>query len=107
MSTLLAKNAAMLVTMDAERREIPDGGIFVRDNVIEQVGPTEDLPTDADIVLDLSNQVVTPGLVNTHHHLYQGLTRVIPKCQDSTLFVWLQTLYPIWAGCTIGLPGQG
>ena len=100
MTTILAKNAEMLITMDGERREIPRGGLFVRDGIIEQVGLTDNLPTNADQVLDLSNHIVLPGLVNTHHHLYQGLTRVIPKCQDSTLFVWLQTLYPIWAGLT-------
>ncbi len=100
MSTILVKNAAMLVTMDDERRELPGGGLFVRDGVIEQVGPTHMLPNSADLMLDLDNHIVIPGLVNTHHHLYQGLTRVIPKCQDSTLFVWLQTLYPIWAGLT-------
>jgi len=100
MTTILAKNAAMLVTMDDERRELAGGGLFVRDGVIEQVGLTENLPTSADLVLDMSNHIVLPGLVNTHHHLYQGLTRVIPKCQDATLFVWLQTLYPIWAGLT-------
>lgn len=100
MTTLLAKNAAMLITMDAGRREIPNASVFVRDNVIEQVGPADSLPRTADVVLDMTNHVVMPGLVNTHHHLYQGLTRVIPAGQDATLFVWLQTLYPIWAGMT-------
>lgn len=100
MTTLLAKNAAMLITMDAGRREIPNASVFVRDNVIEQVGPADSLPRTADVVLDMTDHVVMPGLVNTHHHLYQGLTRVIPAGQDATLFVWLQTLYPIWAGMT-------
>ncbi|MBN1201004.1 MAG: 8-oxoguanine deaminase [Anaerolineae bacterium] len=98
MTTLLAKHALILVTMDDERREIPDGALFVRDNVIEAVGITSDLPGTADEVLDLSGHVVLPGLVNTHHHYYQSLTRVIPDGQNKELFGWLRTLYPIWAG---------
>ena len=73
MSTLLAKNAEILVTMDDERQEIPDGGILVRDGYVEQVGPTDELPADADVVLDMSGQIVLPGFVNTHHHLDQTL----------------------------------
>ncbi len=98
MSTLLVKNALVLVTMDDARREIAGGGLFVRDNVIEMVGPTAELPATADTVLDLHDHVVLPGLVNTHHHLYQSLTRVI--AQDAGLFTWLKTLYPIWANLT-------
>ena len=98
MSTLLVKNAAVLVTMDDDRREIPDGGLFVRDNVIESVGTSTDLPSDADTVLDLKDHVLLPGLVNTHHHMYQTLTRVI--AQNDQLFQWLKTLYPIWARTT-------
>jgi len=98
MSTYLIKHAHTLVTMDAERREIKDGGLFIRDNVIEQVGVTSDLPDTADEVLDLKRRhVVMPGMVNTHHHFYQTLTRVIPRAQDGELFEWLTTLYPIWA----------
>lgn len=100
MSTLLVKNAHVLVTMDARRREIADGGLFVRDGFIEQVGPTADLPTAADEVLDLRGHIVLPGLVNTHHHLYQTLTRVVPAAQNADLFHWLVTLYPIWARLT-------
>ena len=100
MSTLLIKNARMLVTMDAARREIADGAVFVRDHVIEQVGATSELPQTADVVIDASGQVVLPGLVNTHHHMYQSLTRVIPAAQNGELFNWLQNLYPIWAGLT-------
>lgn len=98
MGTLLVKNAAVLVTMDNERREVLNGGLFVRDNVIEQVGPVSQLPPTADTVLDWSDHVVLPGLVNTHHHLYQSLTRVL--AQDADLFTWLTTLYPIWANLT-------
>lgn len=98
MGTLLVKNAAVLVTMDDSRQEITDGGLFVRDNVIEQVGKTADLPQKADTILDLQGHVVLPGLVNTHHHLCQTLTRAI--AQDADLFTWLTTLYPIWANLT-------
>ena len=98
MSTFLIRNAAVLVTMDEKRREIPNAGIFVRDGWIEQVGPTHELPSEADEILDLSDHIVLPGLINTHHHLYQTLTRAIPAAQDADLFQWLKTLYPIWAG---------
>ncbi|MEM7347876.1 MAG: amidohydrolase family protein, partial [Chloroflexota bacterium] len=100
MSTLLIKNATMLVTMDADRRELENAGLFVQDGIIEQVGSTADLPETADTILDLAGHIVLPGLINTHHHLYQGLTRVIPNGQDAELFTWLKTLYPIWAGLT-------
>ena len=98
MSTLLAKHADLLVTMDAGRRVIPDGGLFVRDDAIEQAGPTTDLPESADRVIDARGMIILPGLVNTHHHLYQTLTRCV--AQDSVLFDWLVTLYPIWARLT-------
>lgn len=97
MTTLLICNAMVLVTMDEQRREIKDGGLFIRDGVIEQVGETNTLPKTADKVLNLSGHVVIPGLVNTHHHLYQTLTRAVPAVQDEPLFGWLQGLYPIWA----------
>ncbi len=93
MSTLLIKNADVIVTMDAARREIA-GNIFVRDGVIEAIGA---LSGPADETIDAQGCVVTPGLVNTHHHLYQTLTRAVPGGQDALLFGWLQTLYPIWA----------
>ena len=98
MSTLLVHHAERLVTMDPGRREIRDGGLFARDGWIEQVGPSSALPESADEVLDLTNHLVLPGLINTHHHLYQTLTRVIPQAQDADLFSWLKSLYPIWAG---------
>lgn len=100
MATLLVKHAAILVTMDRQRREIPDGGLFIRDGFIQQVGPTSELPDTADTVLDMSGQLILPGLVNTHHHFYQTLTRVIPAAQNANLFQWLTTLYPIWARMT-------
>jgi cytosine/adenosine deaminase-related metal-dependent hydrolase len=94
--TLLIRNAAVLVTMDDGRREIAGGGLFARDGVIEAVGTTDALPASADTVLDMTGHVVVPGLVNTHHHLYQNLTRVVPAAQEALLFDWLKTLYPIW-----------
>ena len=100
MSTLLVQHVESLVTMDDDRRRISDGGLFVRDNVIEQVGPTADLPAEADRIINARGTIVLPGLVNTHHHLYQTLTRAVPPAQDVTLFQWLKTLYPIWAGLT-------
>ncbi|MBN1565848.1 MAG: 8-oxoguanine deaminase [Anaerolineae bacterium] len=101
MGTLLVKNIALLVTMDETRREIEQGALFVRDNVIEAVGTTADLADRADAadeVFDLAGHVVLPGLVNTHHHMYQSLTRVVRGCQNHELFDWLRTLYPIWEG---------
>lgn len=97
MPTLLIRHAAVLVTMDEGRREIRDGSLFCRDGWIEQVGPSAALPQQADEVLDLRGHLVLPGLINTHHHLYQTLTRAVPAAQDAGLFDWLKTLYPIWA----------
>jgi len=97
MATLLIKNADLLVTMDDAERRIVGGGMFVRDNVIEQVG---DVPGEADRVIDARGMIILPGLVNTHHHLCQTLTRAVPAAQDATLFQWLKTLYPIWARLT-------
>ena len=100
MTTLLVKHAHTLVTMDDHRQEIPDGGLFIRDGFIEQVGPTSTLPSAADEIVDLTDHIVLPGLVNTHHHFYQTLTRAVPAAQDANLFHWLTTLYPIWARMT-------
>jgi 8-oxoguanine deaminase len=97
MGTLLIRNARLLVAMDAQRREIADGAVFARDGVIEAVGTSAQLPASADEVIDARDQIVIPGLVNTHHHMYQTLTRAVPAAQDCELFKWLQTLYPIWA----------
>jgi 8-oxoguanine deaminase len=100
MPTLLVKNATVLVTMDDHQREIPEGGLFIRDGFIEKIGPTADLPQSADEVLDLRGHILLPGLVNTHHHFYQTLTRAISAAQDANLFNWLKTLYLIWARMT-------
>ena len=100
MTTLLVKNAEMIVTMDDALRELRGAAIFCRDGFIEQIGPIEALPQDADEVLDLAGHIVFPGMVNTHHHFYQTLTRAVPGTQDANLFNWLKTLYPIWARMT-------
>jgi cytosine/adenosine deaminase-related metal-dependent hydrolase len=98
--SLLVKNAHMLVTMDEHRREIRDGGMYIEDNRIVQTGPTSELPPSADEVLDMRGHLVIPGLVNTHHHMYQSLTRAIPAAQNAELFGWLTNLYRIWAHLT-------
>ena len=100
MKTLLVKNIKVLVTMDDHRREITDGGLLIQDGFIKKVGKSEEMPSSADEILDLKDHIVLPGFVNTHHHFYQTLTRVIPAAQDSNLFNWLKTLYPIWARMT-------
>ncbi len=94
MGTLLVRNARVLATMDDDGSEFA-GGLFARDGVFEQIGG--ELPRFADEIVDASGCVVTPGLVNTHHHLFQSLTRAVPGGQDALLFGWLKTLYPIWA----------
>ncbi len=98
--TLLVRNADVLVTMDKDRREIRGGGLFAEGNRITAVGLSSELPDTADRVLDLSGHVVVPGLVNTHHHMFQSLTRAVPAAQDAGLFEWLEALYPIWARLT-------
>jgi cytosine/adenosine deaminase-related metal-dependent hydrolase len=94
MSEILIRKAAVGVTMDGARREIAGADVLIRGGVIAAVG--QGLTTTGE-VLEASGCVVTPGLVNTHHHLYQSLTRAVPGGQDALLFGWLQTLYPIWA----------
>jgi hypothetical protein len=84
MATLLAKNADVVVTMDGQRRELKYAGLFARDGVIEQVGPTAELPATADLVLDLKGHILLPGLINCHHHLDQILTRNLPAGRTPT-----------------------
>ncbi|WP_171092498.1 8-oxoguanine deaminase [Ruegeria sp. HKCCD9179] len=94
MTEILLKNADLILTMDDTRRELSGADILIRDGQIARIGMG--LQTQ-DEVHDASGCLVTPGLVNTHHHLYQTLTRAVPGSQDALLFGWLQTLYPIWA----------
>jgi 8-oxoguanine deaminase len=102
--TLFLRHAQVLVTMDGARREIADGALFARGGFIEAVGTTAELqaryPEGADDHIDASGHVVLPGLVNTHHHFYQTLTRAVRAAQDCELFDWLRALYPIWARLT-------
>jgi 8-oxoguanine deaminase len=97
MPTLLAKNADVLVTMDGQRRELKNAGLYAENGILKQVGPTAELPATADTVIDLAGQIVLPGFVNTHHHLNQTLTRNFPGAQNNNLFPWLKALYRAWA----------
>ena len=74
--------------------------MLVRDNVIQRIGPAAELPQTADTVIDARGMILIPGLINTHHHFYQTLTRSVPGTQDVDLFAWLVALYPIWARLT-------
>ena len=98
--TLLVRNADVLVTMDGACREIAGGGVLIEDNRIAAVGASAELPARADEVIDMAGHIVLPGLVNTHHHMYQSLTRAVPAAQDAELFGWLTSLYPLWARLT-------
>ncbi|MAX75774.1 8-oxoguanine deaminase [uncultured Sulfitobacter sp.] len=97
MTELLIRNADYLLTMDETRRELVSADVLLRDGVVVAVG--QNLTTEGEVI-EASGCVVTPGLVNTHHHLYQSLTRAVPGGQDALLFGWLKTLYPIWARFT-------
>ncbi len=94
MTEILIRNADVIVTMDDARQELAGADVLVRDGKIAKIG--HGLTSQGEIH-DASGCVVTPGLVNTHHHLYQTLTRAVPGGQDALLFGWLRTLYPIWA----------
>ncbi|HET7835242.1 MAG TPA: amidohydrolase family protein, partial [Variovorax sp.] len=105
---LILRHADVLVTMDAARREIPDGAVVTEGPAIAWVGATAELPPvyaealargQAEAI-DLRGHVVMPGLVNTHHHMYQSLTRAVPEAQDAELFGWLTNLYLLWARLT-------
>jgi len=98
--TLLIRNATCVATFDDARTELRDASVFVRGHRIEAIGPAAELPIDADETIDARGHLAVPGLVNTHHHMFQSLTRAIPAVQDAELFSWLRGLYPIWAGIT-------
>src|SRR5947209_2513140 len=100
MASLLIQHATLIVSKDDSDTRWTDGGIYVEGNAIQQIGPTDQLPQKADQVINATNMILLPGLVNTHHHFYQTLTRNVPAAQDVNLFHWLRTLYPIWAGMT-------
>ncbi len=94
MADLVISNARLLVTMDADRRELPGGWLAITDGLVEAVG--QGAPPAATRVIDATDCLVTPGLINTHHHLFQNLTRAYPPMTDKPLFGWLQSLYPLW-----------
>jgi cytosine/adenosine deaminase-related metal-dependent hydrolase len=104
MKTLLIHNARCVATFDhhdpRQARELRDASVSIRGKLIEAIGPAAELPQTADEVIDARGHLVMPGLVNTHHHMVQSLTRAIPQVQDAELFAWLRGLYPIWAGLT-------
>lgn len=95
---ILIQGAEVLVTMDGTRRELAGADLRIKSGVIAEIG--FNLTQDGFEVVKATGCVVTPGLVNTHHHLYQTLTRAVPGGQDALLFGWLKTLYPIWARFT-------
>ncbi len=95
MHDVLIKGADVILTMDDQRRELHNADVLLRNGQIAQVG--QDLIAEAAEVVHANGKIITPGLVNTHHHLYQTLTRAVPGAQDALLFGWLQRLYPIWA----------
>jgi len=105
---LILRHADVLVTMDDARREIADGALVAQGSAVDWVGPTSELPRayadalqrGAADVIDMHGQIVMPGLVNTHHHMFQSLTRAVPDAQNAELFGWLTHLYMLWAGLT-------
>ena len=104
MRTLLIQNARCIATFDESRplaeQELRDASLLIQGNTIAAIGPAAALPQTADEVINARDHLVTPGLINTHHHMYQSLTRAIPLVQNAELFGWLRGLYPIWAGLT-------
>src|SRR3984957_14402075 len=97
MADLLVRNAILVATVDDDRRELEGGWVAITDGLVESVGASEATPPDATRVLDASGCLVTPGLINTHHHIYQNLTRSFRPAVNGTLFQWLPTLSPRWA----------
>ena len=96
MTDLLIHNAALVATVDADRRELAGGWVAVTDGLVSGVGSSTDPEPAATRVIDADGCLVTPGLVNTHHHLYQNLTRAYTPMTSAPLFGWLQALYPLW-----------
>ncbi len=97
MTDLLVRNARLVAAMDAQRTEIAGGWVAVTDGLVSGVGPAGSEPAGATRTVDAADCMVTPGLINTHHHLYQNLTRAYGPALDGSLFDWLRTLYPLWA----------
>ncbi len=100
MTSLLIKHASLVVSMDDSDTRWTDADIFVEDNTISYIGPADQFPAEAEQVIDASNMIILPGLVNTHHHFFQTLTRNLPQAQNADLFHWLRVHYPIWSRLT-------
>jgi len=104
MTSLLIHRARCIATMDDANTELKDASLLIRDGRIERIiaatENTDELLRQVDVVIDARHHVAVPGLINTHHHMYQSLTRAIPGVQNAELFSWLQGLYPIWVGLT-------
>jgi cytosine/adenosine deaminase-related metal-dependent hydrolase len=103
MTTLLIHDASCIATQDDTRRELRNASIFIRDQYIAYIGPSSQLPAhawQADEIIQAHGHLVTPGLINTHHHMFQSLTRAVASVQNAELFGWLRGLYPLWAGLT-------
>ncbi|CAB4774207.1 MAG: 8-oxoguanine deaminase [Actinobacteria bacterium] len=98
MADLLIRNAWCVATMDGARRELDGGWVAITNGLVEAVGSSTDPHPGATEVVDAQGCLVTPGLINTHHHLYQNLTRALPLMTSQPLFGWLQSLYPLWRG---------
>ena len=100
MSSLLIKNASAIVTCDKNDVVLENSNILIVDGVITYMGPE---PQSADETIDASGCIVYPGLINTHHHLYQTFSRNLPQVQNMELFDWLTTLYEIWKNLDGGI----
>ena len=100
MATLLIHHAHTLATQNDAGDELRDHSVLIRDGHIAAIAPSSQMPHTADEVIDARHHLVIPGMVNTHHHMYQSLTRAIPQVQNAELFSWLRGLYPLWAGLT-------
>jgi cytosine/adenosine deaminase-related metal-dependent hydrolase len=94
---LLVTGADLVATVDRDRREIPGGWVAVTGGLVSAIGGPTDPPPAARRTLNAAGCLVTPGLVNTHHHIYQNLTRSFAPAVNGSLFTWLTTLYPVWA----------
>jgi cytosine/adenosine deaminase-related metal-dependent hydrolase len=98
MSSILIKNIKEIVTMDRERTRLKSYSLLIKDKIIRKIA--RDIKVEVDEIIDGSDYFLYPGLINTHHHFYQTLTRNIPQIQNVELFNWLKYLYPIWARLT-------
>ncbi len=96
MADLLIRNARLVATLDATRRELAGGWVAIDGGLITAVGTSADAEPEANTTIDAGDCLVTPGLINTHHHMFQNLTRAYPPMTDKPLFGWLQSLYPLW-----------